>query len=83
MVADLRWRFELRGKHVRSERLADGTFELIAGERRITIYPIEGSFQGTAVQWETGTRAFRQTRGEIPTKLALPAARERGVRQLW
>lgn len=54
---DFRWRFELRGKGVGVETLADGRFALKAGERRMVVHALPGRFAGEDVVWETGRDA--------------------------
>jgi len=53
-AADLRLRYELRGKGVQAVAAEKGTFVLTAGGRRAVIHTTPGRFAGQAVVWQVG-----------------------------
>ncbi len=53
-ATDLRLRYELRGVGVSGEDLGHRRFALIAGEHKVVIHTLPGSFVGQKVVWQMG-----------------------------
>ncbi|MCX5685408.1 MAG: hypothetical protein NT049_17260, partial [Planctomycetota bacterium] len=56
-AADLRVRYELRGKGATVEDLGGGRFALSAGGRKAVVHTVAGRFDGRPVEWQAGKDA--------------------------